>query len=183
MKKFTERMAAPAANNKYYTTNNVYHAAGYGLPNCTCYAWGRIYEIAGKRPMLSINDGKDYWSHTDGYARGKTPRVGAVACWKGGADKCGHVAVVERIEIGGAITVSESCYGGARFRIRKIPKPYSWGAYTFQGFIYPCPELYPDVNDIRQAILTRNKTSQFDVNADGRVNTKDILYRRKELKK
>lgn len=180
MKQYKERMSAPAYNNKWYTSQNPYHVCGYGLPNCTCYVWGRIAELLGAKHKLSTNDGKDFWSHNDGYRRGKVPRVGAVACWKGGADCCGHVAIVERIEKNGAITVSESAYNGVRFRVRKIPKPFKLVGYDFQGFIYPCPEYYPSAEDIRRALLRADKSSQYDVNADGMVTTKDLFYRRKQ---
>lgn len=37
----------------YYTTLNPYYTSGYGMPNCTCYAYGRAYEILGKNRILA----------------------------------------------------------------------------------------------------------------------------------
>ena len=55
----------------------------------------------------------------DGYKRGSTPKLGAIACWSLGVvgignDGAGHVAVVEQINSDGSIIVSESNYGGTR---------------------------------------------------------------------
>lgn len=52
---FTARLSAPAYSNKYYFNGNynVFYASGYGMPNCTAYAYGRAYEILGKEPKLS----------------------------------------------------------------------------------------------------------------------------------
>ena len=78
----------------------------------------------------------------DGYERGKTPRLGAVICWRkgqaqNGNDGAGHVAIVEEIYDDGSILTSNSAYGGTRFYMKKIRPPYSLGGtYTFQGFIY-----------------------------------------------
>ena len=45
---FTPRFEEPSYSNKYYSAPlNIFSAAGYGLPNCTAYAWGREYDITG----------------------------------------------------------------------------------------------------------------------------------------
>lgn len=133
---FQERTTAPV-NNKYYTTRfNPYFSAGYGMPNCTCYVWGRIAEILGKSHDLCINDAKDYFYNKDSFKRGKTPKVGAVGCWVGGWENLGHVAVVERIT-DNYIYFSQSNYGGKYFEIVKYPKNnLDKGTYKFVGFIY-----------------------------------------------
>ena len=47
---FSPRLSAPSSSNKYYYSNlNVFYKYGYGMPNCTAYAYGRAYEI----PVLS----------------------------------------------------------------------------------------------------------------------------------
>lgn len=79
----------------------------------------------------------------DGYKRGKTPKLGAVICWRKGkagyaADGAGHVAFVEKINADGSIVVSNSNYSGTRFFTRTIKGP-KWEigtGLTFQGFIY-----------------------------------------------
>lgn len=147
---FKIRTSAPSTTNKYWKHtsaggyNSCIHIAnGSVLPNCVGYAWGRFYEILGSKPKLSRRNAEDWFGYTaDGYKRGKTPKVGAVICWRKGkagvnSDGAGHVAIVERVNSDGSILISESGYNSFRFRTRTLAKPYSIGsAYTFQGFIY-----------------------------------------------
>lgn len=145
MAKFTQRTEAPTESNAYYYANNPFYQSGYGLPNCTCYAWGRFYEISGQRPKLSLGNAENWWGYSDGYSRGQTPKLGAVICWRKGAagddsDGAGHVAVVEQINSDGSIVTSESGWGSSsRFWRSTRANDGNWGqssAYTFQGFIY-----------------------------------------------
>ena len=146
---FTPRLSAPASTNKYYYNSdyNVFQKYGYGLPNCTAYAYGRAYEILGKEPKLSWNGAGQWYDYnrSNGYYKyGSTPKVGAIACWcySGG----GHVAVVEKIE-NGKITLSNSEWGGRTFYLTTCStsdKTYggnSW--WTFQGFIYLLNDATP----------------------------------------
>lgn len=140
---FVPRLTAPKSNNKYYYSDlNKYERFGYGMPNCTAYAWGRAYEIMGYEPDLSLNDADTWWDYNKenkSYPYGQTPKLGAVACWNyttGG----GHVAVVEKIE-DGEITFSNSAYGGKTFYLTYADVGASNGGidyYTwdFQGYIY-----------------------------------------------
>ena len=153
---FTPRTTAPSKDNEYYYSKKNPFYPNYGLPNCTCYAYGRAYEILGKDPKLPTgNAGK--WYETDKtHAKGSTPRLGAIACWKGdpsNAAKNGHVAVVEAIN-GNKISFSESNYGGSVFQYRKDTDPtkYATGApynYKFQGYIY-----LDDVPNIKPGVIT-----------------------------
>lgn len=144
MATFTQRTTAPDSSNSYYYSANPFYAAGYGLPNCTCYAWGRFYELSGQRPTLSTRDAENWYGYNDGYSRGQTPKLGAVICWRRGAvgddsDGAGHVAVVEQINPDGSIVTSNSAYGSTLFYMQTLTKEsgYTWSsAYTFQGFIY-----------------------------------------------
>lgn len=147
MGNFVRRTEAPASNNAYYYANNPFYASGYGLPNCTCYAWGRFWECqgsAGSRPKLSLNNAEDWYAYTsDGYARGSTPKLGAVICWRKGAagnsaDGAGHVEIVEAINADGTIVTSGSAYNGYLFREKTRSNDGNWGGgdYVFQGFIY-----------------------------------------------
>lgn len=157
-KTFKPRTTAPAANNKYYIHKShgglgetilISKATGSVLPNCVGFCWSRAFESWGKRPNLSRGNAEDWWNHTsDGYKRGKTPKLGAVICWRKGrtgygADGAGHVAFVEKINPDGSILVSNSNYSGARFFTRTLTGPaWTIGAgLTFQGFIYPPVEL------------------------------------------
>lgn len=147
MTKFTQRTEAPTSGNAYYYANNPFYASGYGLPNCTCYAWGRFWECqgsAGSRPRLSLGNAEDWWGYTsDGYQRGQTPRVGAVICWRKGqagnnSDGAGHVEIVEAVNDDGTIVTTGSAWNGYLFRTKKRNPTSNWdgGDYIFQGFIY-----------------------------------------------
>lgn len=132
--------------NPYWYSRNPFYQAGYGLPNCTCYAWGRFWEIGDpnqqyiNRPTLSTGNAEDWYGYTaDGYQRGSTPQLGAVACWADGPySGDGHVAIVEEIHSDGSITCSNSAYGGQYFYTTRLyPPDYLPAAgYRFQGFIY-----------------------------------------------
>lgn len=138
---YNPRLSAPSRSNKYYFSDNVFYNSGYGMPNCTAYAWGRFYEISGKRPRLSTGNARDFYPYTsDGYQRSKSvPKLGAVICWTdGGYGQGGHVAVVEKINSDGSIVTSNSAWGGSYFYTQTLyPPNYTWSsAYTLQGFIY-----------------------------------------------
>lgn len=141
-KVFSSRRSTPSSSNKYYYKNNPLYKIGYGLPNCVCYAFGRFYELLGTKPKLSTNNAELWWGHRDGYKRGQTPKLGAVACWRKGKvgvgnDGAGHVAIVEQIYSDGSILISESGYNSFKFRLTKLKKGYKYfTGYTFQGFIY-----------------------------------------------
>lgn len=134
---YTPRLSAPP-QNKYYCSDNIFYQSGYGMPNCTCYAWGRFYEISGSRPRLCTGNAGNWYDYTsDGYSRGKTPKLGAVAVWKK-PGAAGHVAIVEKINSDGSIETSNSAWGGSYFYTDTLYPPYySCGSYyTLQGFIY-----------------------------------------------
>ncbi|MDN5494847.1 MAG: CHAP domain-containing protein [Lactococcus raffinolactis] len=132
---FNPRLSVPTTNDAYYFSYNPFYLFGYGMPNCTAYAWGKAYEILGSKPDLSLGNANQWWGYNAGkYASGKTPRVGSVVCWGSPAGGgYGHVAVVEEVN-GDALTISESSWGGSLFRTRKINKN-NMGA-GFQGYIY-----------------------------------------------
>lgn len=140
---FAPRLKAPSKSNKYYYSDlNKYERFGFGMPNCTAYAWGRAYEIMGYEPNLSLNDADTWWQFNKEnkyYPYGSKPKLGAVACWNyttGG----GHVAVVEKIE-DGVITFSNSAYGGETFYLTYADVDASNGGvynstWVFKGYIY-----------------------------------------------
>lgn len=139
---FTPRTSAPARNNKYYYSDNIFYQSGYGMPNCTAYAWGRFYEISGVKPSLCTGNAGDWYPYNlrkGTYKHGTKPKVGAVMCWsKPGA--AGHVAIVEKINPNGSVLISESGYNSFLFRNRTASGPM-WNSglgsrYIFQGFIY-----------------------------------------------
>lgn len=132
--------------NPYWYSDNPFWQAGYGMPNCTCYAWGRFWEISGVRPNLSTSNAEDWFGYTqDGYARGDTPQLGAVICLGDPATGVGHVAVVEVID-GDLVTFSNSAWQSTFFYVTqgRASNNYGYGAgYTFQGFIYNPEEPIP----------------------------------------
>ena len=137
---FVPRTSAPTSDNSYYYGLNPFYKSGYGMPNCTAYAYGRAYEILGSKPNLSTgNAGKWWWQNkTDGaYKYGNTPRLGAVACWDKYDQNQGHVAVVEAID-GSSVTISESHYKSTFFDTRTINSDSSnyLTSMRFLGYIY-----------------------------------------------
>lgn len=145
MNNYTPRLTAPTTDNPHFYAENPFEWSGYGLPNCTAYAWGRFYEVLGSTPKLSLGNAEEWYIYDDGYKRGSVPQLGAVACWRKGvagdnSDGAGHVAIVEEIYSDGSILTGESGWGASSiFWTTKRPKDGNWGAssaYTFQGFIY-----------------------------------------------
>lgn len=135
-------------NNPYWYARNPFYQSNVGLPNCTCYAWGRWWEIADpnvqyiNRPNLSLGNAKEWYGYTeDGYERGQVPKLGAVICFapESGSTRVGHVGVVEAI-YSDHITTSNSDYGGEYFYLENLyPNQngkYTHSIYTSQGFIY-----------------------------------------------
>lgn len=147
--KYKSRLKAPLSTNKNYIhvtkggKNKCILIEGKSvLPNCVGYAWGRFMEVLGRQPKLSLANAENWYvNRKDGYERGKTPRLGAVMCWRKGrvgdpSDGAGHVAIVEKIYDDGSILISESGYRKFRFRTSVIPPTYELDGYKFQGFIY-----------------------------------------------
>lgn len=140
---FSPRLSAPEGDNAcYYSGDNIFYAAGYGMPNCTCYAWGRAYELIGEKPELSPYDActwYDYNAENGIYDYGDTPTEGAIACWAYDDGGSGHVAVVEEID-GDDLILSNSAYSGAEFYIESVPADDPSNGregWIFQGYIYP----------------------------------------------
>lgn len=158
---YTPRTTAPATDNPYYTTLNIFHQCGYGMApnggNCTCYAFGRSYENLGKEPKLSHGNAGlwyDYNKNNGYYAYGSTPVLGSVVVWK--SSGAGHVAVVEIID-GDTVITSESGWQSFYFKtVTRSKSHYNLSAssyYSLQGFIYV---LGKDVTDKKECTVTFN---------------------------
>ena len=150
---FVARTTEPSTNDKHYYSDNPYNQyPDLAMPNCTTYAWGRAYELLGHKPNISTNgNASDWWDNNknnlSGYPYNENetlPKLGAIACWSGGSDGCGHVAVVEKID-GNNVYISESAYGrfgagrysnGKGFRYGSTVAEFTGGSYKFQGYIY-----------------------------------------------
>lgn len=126
------RLTAPTKDNAYYFSSNSFARAGFPMPNCTTYVYGRAWEMLGSKPRLSSRDAHYFWGDNirdQVYAYGQEPKVGAIACWNSG--EFGHVAIVE--EVGpNMILISESFWKGMYFNTRWIPKKTP----SLQGYIY-----------------------------------------------
>lgn len=137
MNEFIPRLTAPERSNKYYYADNVFYLSGYGLPNCTCYAWGRWYELLKTKTRLSLGNANGWYYYTqDGYTRTSTPSLGDIACFVDEVNNIGHLGVVEEIYADGSIVTSNSDYGGRLFYTLRLNRPYNLGGnYKFLGFI------------------------------------------------
>ena len=151
-KSYKPRLSAPAASNPYYYSDkNLFYMYGWGMPNCTCYAWGRAYEITGKEPDLCLYSAHywyDYNIENGYYPYGSEPKLGAIACWVYSSGTSGHVAVVEKIA-NGKITFSNSAYGGTTFYTDTTPiddPSDGRSSWIFQGYIYVCDYENPDAD-------------------------------------
>ncbi|MDE6413768.1 MAG: CHAP domain-containing protein [Eubacterium sp.] len=138
---FEPRLSAPTSSNPYYNrTLNVYAQQGYGMPNCTAYAYGRIYEITGEAPLIKAGNAGDWWfiNKRNGYYEyGSEPRVGAIACWSG------HVSVVEAVD-GNTVTISESHWGGRYFNTKVYSNPNHNTYQYFYGYIYASDSIFEE---------------------------------------
>ena len=156
----TSRYNPTDMNNNpwWYSNGNIYYAMGsghpYGLPNCTCYCYGRTGEINGafntNLPAADAGNWYDRVASAGTIPVGYTPKLGGIMVFhdRPGATihKPGHVAQVEHVYSDGSVMTSNSAYGGTYFyRERLYPANgylSSWmhdGSthdYVYQGCIY-----------------------------------------------
>lgn len=112
---------------------------GSVLPNCTGFSFGAWLKSTNTTTCnLPTGDaGNWYASSAMYYERGKEPKLGAIACWGGGKNGQGHVAMVNEIKEDGSIVICESgYYSKIRFMTETVRPPYNMSGLTFQGFIY-----------------------------------------------
>lgn len=135
--------ASGIEGSKYwYSNTNPFFQAGFGLPNCTCYAWGRWWELWEQNgikdlPQLPTSDGGQWFSDNSIYTESQEPSLGAVACFEDLNGGAGHVAIVEKLSENGNITLSNSAYGGDLFLLSEmnVKDGIMWGHFKLQGFI------------------------------------------------
>lgn len=139
-----KRTSYPAKNNPFFFNPryNAFAGTAYGPPalthNCTWYAYGRFAEILGKRPALPTGNADQWYRTCTAYKKGRTPKVGAVVCWRYSNGSFGHVAVVEEIKSNGDIVTSNSGWRGSHFWMQTWTKAsgYQGNGSILQGFIY-----------------------------------------------
>lgn len=147
---FTPRLTDTGMlNNHIWYSGNPFYTAGYGLPNCTCYCWGRCWEISdplgsqATKPTLPTSDAGTWYDRVDTSVYQKSselnPVLGAIICFSDDNGGAGHVATVEEIMNNGeTIVCSNSAWGGQYFYLTTLTKSnnYKYSHFTFQGFIY-----------------------------------------------
>lgn len=184
---FDIRTEAPENNEEapeyryYYSTENPYNTFGCEMPNCTAYAWGRIFEIKGEAPELSRNmAGRWYGENRDShaYSYGCEARPGSVKCFDRHDNVTGHVSVVESVsEDGNTLLISESQYGGALFKSYEEMSDATWESrgYRLLGYIYPDDtegRFYGDAFRIKSG-FSEDYLTRTDV-ADPAVNERNV---------
>ncbi len=130
---YEARLNAPNGEPYYTSELNAYSKTGYGMPNCVAYAYGRIYELNGEKPLIDRGNAGEWWfinQYNDYYDYGSEAKLGAIACWSN------HVAIVENIEDNGDITISESHWGGSYFDTKTYSDMSSHFGQQFYGYIY-----------------------------------------------
>lgn len=117
----------------WYTSQNHYWKTGYGMPNCTAYAHGRVQEICGHEIPYERGNAISFASKSFA-PKIDSPTFGAFAVW--GGTYTGHVAVVEHVYDDGSILISESNYGGTFFNtaILSPSNGYTYNSMPFMGF-------------------------------------------------
>lgn len=137
---YEARLNAPNGEAYYTRELNAYAKTGYGMPNCVAYAYGRAYELNGEAPKISKGNAGEWWfiNKAHGYYEyGQEAKLGAIACWSR------HVAVVEDISDDGAITISESHWGGTYFDTKVFYNMSSHYGQAFYGYIYIYDDTIP----------------------------------------
>lgn len=152
---FSQRTTPPPTSSAYYynSSYNPFYSARL-VTQCTWYAWGRAYEIMGKRPNLSTGNAKNWFGYnrdngiysysTNFYAA----KPGAILCCDDGG-ATGHVAIVEEVAADGSPSkISEGgWYGSADYTANFNYADGYYGAQLkfhygknynggFQGYIY-----------------------------------------------
>lgn len=142
---YEPRLTAPNSSIDYYSRKlNVYFQTGTPMPNCVAYAFGRVYEMNGEKPLITHGSAGDWYfiNKSHGYYDyGSEPKLGAVACWSR------HVAVVEAINDDGSVTISESHWGGTYFDTRTYENMYSHYGQKFYGYIYTYDDSADEVGE------------------------------------
>ena len=130
-------------DERYSSNANPFHATGtYKMPNCTCYCYGRVWEINGVEPKgLCLRNAKYWYNESTGFEKGTEPRIGAIMCFDG---TTGHVAIVEEVKTNGDVVISQSNFGGEFFYTVTLKKSANYNNYftnvKFMGFLYTYKE-------------------------------------------
>lgn len=131
-------------NNPMYYSDNFYYQIGYGLPNCTAFCYGRIYEILNQKPTWCPRNDAGTWWNDWPHAKGQQPQLGSVVCYYDPYGYyAGHVAVVEEILPNGNLITSNSSWQGTYFWTEEVTPAANylpaWAqarGHRLHGFMY-----------------------------------------------
>lgn len=169
--RLSEYSPTPMQGNKWwYTRNNIYYP-NFGLPNCTCYCYGRISEIINKwnhhLPGMDAKKWYDDLVSSGLYQYGHEPKLGGIMCYAPevidpddpddpSITEGGHVAIVEEVfkdpdtgEVLNCVT-SNSAWEGTYFWTERVYILHDFLAswmyppsrhYYYQGCIYATPDI------------------------------------------
>lgn len=176
---FEPRLTSPDKSISYYNKRlNVFAKTGYGMPNCTAYAFGRIYEITGEEPLIKRGNAGSWWSinKKNGYYEyGQEPKLGAVACWSN------HVAVVEVIE-GNTVTCSQSHWRSTYFDTCTFESGASHFGQKFYGYIYAADSFFENLQEEEEtetAATYKKEKPQYKTaksNSPAQLSNMDLTY-------
>lgn len=156
---YEPRLTAPNSSIAYYSSKlNRYFQTGTPMPNCVAYAYGRIYEMNGEKPLIDHGSAGDWYfinKRNGYYPYGSTPKVGAVACWSR------HVAIVEAVNADGSVTISESHWGGRYFDVATYSNMNSHYGQKFYGYIYTYNNGLSKSLERRLLSATKEKNTQY----------------------
>lgn len=139
---YNPRLTEPSATDprQIQVNSGGYNQCIYGsdgppsvLPDCTGYVHFRLMEIRNVNTDdcgLSFGNGATYWTNsTADWIQEQNPSLGAVACYytnTASDGQPGHVGIVEQIIDNDTIVVSESNWGGPRWRLVTCYRQYGW---------------------------------------------------------
>ena len=134
------------------------------MPNCTAYAYGRIYEITGEAPKITRGNAGAWYSinkNNGYYSYGQEPKLGAIAVWSG------HVAVVE-VTDGDTVTCSQSHWRSTYFDTVTFTSGENHFGQKFYGYIYACEDYFAS---LEEAEAEKNQTYKTESSQYKTINT------------
>lgn len=149
---FYQRNVRPLETNKYYNKPKAYSSPDLDMwklgGNCTDYAWCRYREaqedMNGSKNLPTSAATRFYAdAKKKGLKTGSTPKIGAIACFKG------HLAFVEDV-YADKVKYSASGYTKLKatryiFKLKTIKKGGSWNGKALEGYIYAPIEYENDL--------------------------------------
>lgn len=154
---FTPYTSVPKTTDKFVITTSKggyshcidRNGKGYTLPNCVAFVhamWLKtltsalgLEEAKKIEAKMCRNNAEVYWGYKDGFARGQSPKLGAIMVWEGKGSLAGHVMTVTEVKSNGDVVCTGSDYSGSKFYQKTYYKSKGYNfssSYIFKGFIY-----------------------------------------------